>query len=500
MTKLVKTAFVATAVEILLAVTPVVATGLTITQHPLPDYAHDCGEPPCRPSPAQALLAAGPGRVLASAVEGGTAARDVYTEIALGPKVVMTPGPAGSPAYAMAPGLNGHPWVIFNDGSMRLADAPLPGLTTLFQYGPDSKAQPTGLTTGAGAAWLINHEKVDRILGGSVTSFSPPGLWPGEYPLDIVAGPEESAWYTNAVGAIEQITATGQEIDHTIGPDPRNVFGDHARPRSIAVGPEGAIWWTDEIHARIGRMTDDGAFQEFDIPDHRPPDRSAGDSFGPPRPRALVAGPEHEFMYFTDPGDNAIGRVSVVSGEVTEYPIPATSLVFPADITVAGNELVFDESEAVGEGHEVGLLGSIMPNTSPGDSPLTTPPSRSEIVTALQAQLKRATMEARPAFRRRRQSFALTVTPPEAGSLIMTWTAVTRAPTRKHTVTTPVAVATARAAFGLARTATVAVKLTSEGLRLRSRGGRRSHLRLTLQATFSGLWAGQVEASVRQGA
>jgi hypothetical protein len=203
-------------------------------------------------------------------------------------------------------------------------------------------------------------------------------------------------------------------------------------------------------------------------------------------------------MYFTDPGDNAIGRVSVASGEVTEYPIPATSLVSPSDITVAGGEIVFDESEVLGEGQEVGVLGSVTPNTTPGDAPLTTPPSISQLTVALRAQLARVTAEARPALRRRRRGFAVTVVPPEAGTLTLLWTADVPATTHGRAPKS-VTLATGREAFALATPASVSVTPTAAGRRLLRRSARRSRLRLTLHADFAGLWAGPVEASVRQG-
>ena len=80
-------------------------------------------------------------------------------------------------------------------------------------------------------------------------------------------------------------------------------------PESIAVGPDGAIWFTEKQGNKIGRLARDGQMDEFSIPTQ--------DS----RPQDIVAGPDGN-LWFTENRGNRIGRISP-AGEVTEYPLQA---------------------------------------------------------------------------------------------------------------------------------------------------------------------------------
>src|SRR5579859_6190994 len=42
--------------------------------------------------------------------------------------------------------------------------------------------------------------------------------------------------------------------------------GDHSLPGGIAAGPDGALWFTEYVAGRIGRITAGGAVTEFPLP------------------------------------------------------------------------------------------------------------------------------------------------------------------------------------------------------------------------------------------
>jgi streptogramin lyase len=456
------------------------AVALSITQHPLPN---GCGSQHCAPAPATAMMVAGPNRVLASGVESG----DVYSEVILGTTVAMTRGPSGEPASQIVLGPNGAPLVLTN--GMPAVDEVTPGgVATKYQYAPEAKAQPLDVAVGLESIWIISGEEVDRVESdGHLNEITLPGTLPNDTPRKIVVGPEESAWFTDYDGAIDQITAAGKLIEYSSEPEPLDPLRATPAPTDVAVGPEGDIWWTDSTHGRIARMGSNGAVQEYTIPQHGPTYESAGQ----PQPEAIVSGPEGECMYFTDPGDESIGRVAISTGEVTEYPIP--SLAPPGalpEIAVLGDELVFDEGQ-------VAALGTVTPTASPGETPLDTPPVVSTLAPSLRTQLRAVERLAAAAFSDLSGTFRVPFTPPERGRLVLTWIAEARRPGRRTTVATHVA--TGEEAFALGEPGTVKITLTPAGSRmLRGVAGRRSRIRLTVHAAFSGYWTGATDVSERQ--
>ena len=82
-------------------------------------------------------------------------------------------------------------------------------------------------------------------------------------------------------------------------------------PESVAVGPGGAIWFTEKQGNKIGRLAPDGQLNEFFIPTQ--------DS----RPQDIVLGPDGN-LWFTENRGNKIGRISP-AGEIAEFPLSEPS-------------------------------------------------------------------------------------------------------------------------------------------------------------------------------
>src|SRR5947207_1197699 len=88
-------------------------------------------------------------------------------------------------------------------------------------------------------------------------------------------------------------------------------------PAEIAVGPDGALWFTNADNDSIGRITTTGAITNFTDPSLHFP-------FG------ITAGPDGA-MWFTNLDSNSIGRITT-TGTITSYT--AASVDKPRDITV----------------------------------------------------------------------------------------------------------------------------------------------------------------------
>jgi virginiamycin B lyase len=75
----------------------------------------------------------------------------------------------------------------------------------------------------------------------------------------------------------------------------------------ITRGPDGAVWFTEEDYATIGRITASGAITQFS-------------SYPAYEPAAITTGPDGA-LWFAEEFGNLIGRITT-SGVVTTYPLP----------------------------------------------------------------------------------------------------------------------------------------------------------------------------------
>ncbi len=82
----------------------------------------------------------------------------------------------------------------------------------------------------------------------------------------------------------------------------------NSAPTGIAVGPDGALWFTENTGNKIGRITTAGAITEYAVP------TSNG------QPTGITAGPEQS-LWFTETTGNKIGKITL-TGEIREFRIP----------------------------------------------------------------------------------------------------------------------------------------------------------------------------------
>ena len=181
--------------------------------------------------------------------------------------------------------------------------------------------------------------------------------FPSEYgvsPVDIVAGPDGSLWFTltNApYGSIGRITTGGVFTEFPIPTVLSN-------PRYITVGPDGALWFTEAGGNRIGRITTAGVITEF-------PTTGRG-------PLRITAGPDGALWFTASDVESNIGRIGRITtaGVITEFRTP-TFGSWPLGI-VAGPDGALWFTEFNGE--QIGRLraaGSIFADV-PADHPFAT--------------------------------------------------------------------------------------------------------------------------------
>jgi virginiamycin B lyase len=83
---------------------------------------------------------------------------------------------------------------------------------------------------------------------GTVTEFPIPTRGT---PFDITAGPDGNLWFTEEIGnAIGHISTSGSFI-----PGGSGIPTASSRPEGITSGPDGNLWFTEEGGGKIGRIS-----------------------------------------------------------------------------------------------------------------------------------------------------------------------------------------------------------------------------------------------------
>jgi streptogramin lyase len=189
------------------------------------------------------------------------------------------------------------------------------GVITEFTAGLKPNSGPTDIVVGPdGNLWFTDPDYVGNETGaigritpsGVITEFSA-GLAEHEKPSMIVPGPEGDLWYAGFSIAIGKITTAGVITDLTgqlnQGLEPE----EFRRPDSLAVGPDGDLWFGNysEDGSAIGRLTP-GTNQvaEFPVP-----------NFGVPG--GVIAGGDGN-VWFYDEGHETIDRITH-AGIITEF-------------------------------------------------------------------------------------------------------------------------------------------------------------------------------------
>jgi len=129
---------------------------------------------------------------------------------------------------------------------------------------------------------------------------------------------------------------------------PGNQF---SQPVRIIVGPDGALWFTDNVHPRIGRITTSGTITSFAVPA-----LSAG--------WGIADGPDGA-LWFT--AQSSIGRLST-DGTVTMFPISSTSYAY--GIIAGPDGALWFTDDRTNAGAQADAIGRITTNGDVTEYPL----------------------------------------------------------------------------------------------------------------------------------
>jgi virginiamycin B lyase len=199
-----------------------------------------------------------------------------------------------------------------------------------------------GITTGPGGVlWFTENasNKIGRIASsGSITEYPLPA---GASSPDGIVSAYNSLWFAANSGQIGRMTTAGVFSIFTV-PTPQSY------PAGIALGADGALWFTEQYVATIGRMTPSGVFTEYTLPA----------TFE--APEWITAGPDGA-LWFTNEsvyGASAIGRITT-AGLVTEYTVSEVGALGLTGITTGPDGALWFTEEFVNQIGRITTAGAV---------------------------------------------------------------------------------------------------------------------------------------------
>lgn len=160
-------------------------------------------------------------------------------------------------------------------------------------------------------ALTLSHSSVFAAMTVIIDEF--PVTTPASQPRNMASGPDGNIWFTENLGNnIGVMTTDGVMVAEYPIPTP------NSGPAGIALGPDGNMWFTEGFNKdtntggnNIGRITPAGVITEFPaLPD--PDSRPYGITFG-----------QDGNLWFTNLSSSKIGRMTL-AGVLTEFPTPTT--------------------------------------------------------------------------------------------------------------------------------------------------------------------------------
>ncbi len=211
--------------------------------------------------------------------------------------------------------------VTGSDGAMWVTDANLEGVdrvtttNTLTQYPLPLGGAPHGITSdSSGQLWVATSAPNDIWTLSAGGAFNPISIAPSGQPSSIAVGPDGAIWFTEQTW-IGRYNPADANFTETLVPNSGGA-------QYITAGPDNAMWFTGSSAGGgfIGRipMNADGPFTPTTY-------ATTGTS-----PMGIIAGADNA-MWFVDNVANTVSEIALTSHAVTNFPLP-TSNAAPQEI------------------------------------------------------------------------------------------------------------------------------------------------------------------------
>src|SRR5262245_9422418 len=188
---------------------------------------------------------------------------------------------------------------------------------------PTSFSRPANIVAGPDQAlWFTESGRIGRIsTNGALREFA---LAAGHTASSLTSGPDGALWFTEPeASAIGRITTSGAITELTVPGASQTGYSSPTSPRPIGIvtGSDGALWIIEPIFSRVSnrtaaarllRLTVGGTFTEFPIP-------GGSSKSTTPNPGSVALGRDGA-VWFTDSFERRIWRAST-SGDLTSFSI-----------------------------------------------------------------------------------------------------------------------------------------------------------------------------------
>jgi streptogramin lyase len=228
---------------------------------------------------------------------------------------------AGSNPLAITHGPDGNLWFTENAANQIGEIDANTGMISEFAL-PTANSGPLGILSAPDGMLWITENAADQIA-----QFNPvthlfqefPIPTPNSAPAGITLGPDGNIWFTeflaSQLGQINPYSFAINEfpIQTEVGPGPTGGSGGPVAivgPIGITTGPDGRLWFTENLANRIGTMDAyTHAVSEFPI------------ATPASAPLNITTGPDGN-LWFTETNGNKIGEISPTTDVQVEYPLP----------------------------------------------------------------------------------------------------------------------------------------------------------------------------------
>jgi virginiamycin B lyase len=221
---------------------------------------------------------------------------------------------------------------------------PTPGATPS-ALAPASDGVTWFTDPGAGRIGRVGPTNVIQGFSANVASSPTAGPAPALTPNRIAVGPDGALWYTIQEGGIARMTTLGVVTRYTIR--------GAGRTLGITAGPDGAMWFTRPDQGQIGRITapTDAQVTAGAV---RGQVSTWSTDFSGSNPDDIVLGADNA-LWFTEPGSNSLGRaVPGANGPTITHLTLPTAGGAPSRIVVGPDQRIWFSAPGT---NRIGRLG-----------------------------------------------------------------------------------------------------------------------------------------------
>ncbi len=239
--------------------------------------------------------------------------------------IASSGGTTGNVGIGITSGPDGNLWFTERGPAPGIAKMEIVG-NAVTEY-PIAGSSPYGIVSGPVQNTMVFTDPGNNAVGqittsGTVTEAALPTANANPMSITVLTNDVNHAYFTehdsSKIGIYNVNTNTVTEVP-TLTPN--------AGPTTIVQGADGALWFTENNVAKVGRMTTSGAMTEYPLS----PATSAN---------ALVLAQDNN-LYFADPLQNKFGSINgQTAGGVTEYNITSPNAQ-PSQMALGQSGLIY---------------------------------------------------------------------------------------------------------------------------------------------------------------